>query len=205
MSSSMRKVRDIFCWLAEADLVELRWSSDVLTELRRALVDSMNKDPGQVDRLIRTLRRAFPLAEVHGYEPLILGLALRDPNDRHVLAAAIAGERDVLVTYNIRDFADADQTVVAETVDRALEEIVKSNETATAEIIRSNVARLSRPSFELADWLGLRACMSQNEDRARAELDSPQRLLPSENGRSVDHRRRREHCPAELGAEKFLS
>ena len=31
---------------------------------------------------------------------------LRNPNDRHVLAAAIRGRADVIVTYNLTDFAD---------------------------------------------------------------------------------------------------
>ena len=39
-----------------------------------------------------------------GYEDLIPGLQLPDPNDRHVLAAAIRGHADVIVTMNLRDF-----------------------------------------------------------------------------------------------------
>jgi hypothetical protein len=41
---------------------------------------------------------------VTGYEPLIEGLTLPDPNDRHVLAAAILAGADVIVTFNLRDF-----------------------------------------------------------------------------------------------------
>jgi hypothetical protein len=43
-------------------------------------------------------------ALVTGYEDLIDGLHLPDPSDRHVLAAAIRGRADVIVTVNIRDF-----------------------------------------------------------------------------------------------------
>lgn len=43
-------------------------------------------------------------AEVTGYEDLIPGLQLPDPNYRHELAAAIRGEADVIVTMNPRDF-----------------------------------------------------------------------------------------------------
>ena len=43
-------------------------------------------------------------ALVTGYEDLIPGLQLPDPNDRHVLAAAIRGRADVIVTANLRDF-----------------------------------------------------------------------------------------------------
>jgi hypothetical protein len=43
-------------------------------------------------------------ALVTGYEDLIPSLELPDPNDRHVLAAAIRGEADVIVTMNLKDF-----------------------------------------------------------------------------------------------------
>ena len=47
---------------------------------------------------------AIPEALVTGYEQLIEGLDLPDPRDRHVLAAAIIGRADVIVTFNLVDF-----------------------------------------------------------------------------------------------------
>jgi hypothetical protein len=46
-------------------------------------------------------------ALVTGYENLISSLQLPDPDDRHVLAAAIVGRCDVIVTANLKDFPDA--------------------------------------------------------------------------------------------------
>lgn len=42
---------------------------------------------------------------VTGYESLIDGMA-NDPKDRHVLAAAVRANAEVIVTYNLRDFPE---------------------------------------------------------------------------------------------------
>ena len=48
--------------------------------------------------------RAVPDALVTGFKSLIPTLELPDPDDRHVLAAALRGRCDVIVTYNLKDF-----------------------------------------------------------------------------------------------------
>jgi hypothetical protein len=56
---------------------------------------------------VATLRAAFPAAEVAVPEGLLRRLHLPDPDDVHVLAAAIAGGADVIVTFNAADFPRA--------------------------------------------------------------------------------------------------
>jgi hypothetical protein len=48
----------------------------------------------------------FPDARVTSYEELI-GSMTNHPKDRHVLAAAVAGRADILVTENLKDFPPA--------------------------------------------------------------------------------------------------
>jgi len=43
-------------------------------------------------------------AKVEGFEYLIDSLELPDPDDRHVLAAAIHSKSDAIVTFNLKDF-----------------------------------------------------------------------------------------------------
>lgn len=51
-------------------------------------------------------RDGFPEALVTGHEPLIEALVLPDPDDRHVLAAAIRCGVQHIVTENLANFPD---------------------------------------------------------------------------------------------------
>jgi hypothetical protein len=44
---------------------------------------------------------------VEGYEDLLDDLALPDPDDRHVLAAAIRSGAEIIITFNLKDFPAA--------------------------------------------------------------------------------------------------
>ena len=58
----------------------------------------------KLERTRMLMDKHAPDALVTGYEDLIEGLHLPDRDDRHVLAAAIRGRADVIVTANVRDF-----------------------------------------------------------------------------------------------------
>jgi hypothetical protein len=77
----------------------------VLEELGRALEREAGLASDQVRHRLTEMRRAFPDAEVGGYEHLIDGMA-NHPKDRHVLAAAVRANVEVLVTFNLRDFPE---------------------------------------------------------------------------------------------------
>lgn len=81
------------------------WSAGVLEELGRALLRDTKMNPGQVAHRLDRMRRAFPDAEVQGYEHLIEGMS-NQQKDRHVLAAAVRGNAEVLVTANLKDFPE---------------------------------------------------------------------------------------------------
>lgn len=96
-------VRDTLLRAAAAGLYRVQWSDEILEEVRRNLVSSGRATYEQAQRLVDIMRQAFPEAAVAGYEGLIDRLT-NDPKDRHVLAAAIVGHAEVIVTDNLRDF-----------------------------------------------------------------------------------------------------
>ncbi|MER5367942.1 PIN domain-containing protein [Streptomyces sp. NPDC002722] len=94
-------LRDTLLRLAEAELYEPLWSTDILDELTRNVGERIGalKAKGIVEAMAGT----FPDSLVSGYEVLIPAMA-NDPKDRHVLAAAVRGQAQAVVTLNVKDF-----------------------------------------------------------------------------------------------------
>src|ERR1700735_968201 len=93
---------DTLLSVAEVGTFRPLWSDHVLEELRRNLVKAGAK-PEAVEHRLGQMTTYFPDARVTGYEKLI-GSMTNHPKDRHVLAAAVAGRADMLVTENLKDF-----------------------------------------------------------------------------------------------------
>ena len=98
-------LRDTLLRLADRNLYRARWSAMIHKEwIRNVLNDRPDLSPDQLERTRETMDQHFPDALVVGFEPLIDGLSLPAPRDRHVLAAAIRGRVDLIVTQNLKDF-----------------------------------------------------------------------------------------------------
>ncbi len=86
-------------------LVDARWTDAIHDEWIRNL--AANTQSVSIQRLTETrnlMKRVLPAADVTGYEKHIEQLTLPDPDDRHVLAAAIACRASHIVTWNLTDF-----------------------------------------------------------------------------------------------------
>jgi predicted nucleic acid-binding protein len=98
-------LRDLLMRLALTDLFRARWTDRIHEEwMRKVLEDRPDLSRGQLDRTRDLMNAHVRDCLVVGYEPIIEGLALPDPDDRHVVAAAIRARADVIVTYNLKDF-----------------------------------------------------------------------------------------------------
>lgn len=93
---------DTLLSVAEEGAFRPLWSEHVLTELHRNLLKAGAKQEA-VEHRLAEMAVYFPDALVPGYEGLIDSMT-NHPKDRHVLAAAVAGRAEVLVTENLRDF-----------------------------------------------------------------------------------------------------
>jgi predicted nucleic acid-binding protein len=103
------KQRDFLLSLATHNLYRPLWSSEILAELRYCEVDKFiakgaTEAEGRAASLIDSMRRYFDDAEVQNWEPYVGTFDLPDPDDEHVLAAAVAGHAGAVVTENLKDF-----------------------------------------------------------------------------------------------------
>ena len=97
-------LRDTLLSVAQAHAFRPLWSAEILEEVRGAILRSVpGADTPRIDRMLDDMRAAFPGALVAGYSHLIHKMT-NDLADRHVLAAAVAGHADVIVTWNVRHF-----------------------------------------------------------------------------------------------------
>jgi predicted nucleic acid-binding protein len=97
-------MRDALLRFAEAGLYRARWSEDILAEWTGKLLKQKPHLGPSIESQLQAMQRAFPEARVEGYQDLIESLGLPDKDDRHVLAAAIRSDAQVIVTENLRDF-----------------------------------------------------------------------------------------------------
>jgi hypothetical protein len=99
----LASLKELLLRLALTDLFRARWTDRIHDEWVWSFL-SRRPDLSR-ERLQRTrelVDRTVPDCLVTGFEELIESLDLPDPDDGHILAAAIRAQAGVIVTYNIR-------------------------------------------------------------------------------------------------------
>ena len=97
-------MREMLMETAEAGGFSPLWSEKILEEWRHAAGRADFEVGGIAGVEIALLKATWPKAMVQTTPEAIDALSLPDRNDRHVLAAAIAGEAEFLLTRNLKDF-----------------------------------------------------------------------------------------------------
>lgn len=97
-------LRDSLMRLASTDLFKAHWTDKIHDEWINALLRQNKYSREVLERVRNLMDTHIKDAKVTGFEELIDTLDLPDPDDRHVLAAAIRCGANALVTYNLKDF-----------------------------------------------------------------------------------------------------
>lgn len=97
-------MRELLLGVAATGAFAPLWSPRILEEWARATRRLPEGAEATARAEIALMRDRWPAAAIDPGPDLIERLSLPDPDDRHVLAAAIAGGADVLMTLNRSDF-----------------------------------------------------------------------------------------------------
>lgn len=97
---------DALMSLATAGLYAAKWTTRIETEWIAALEERRPDLRGRLEFRRDQMREAIPDWEIPeaAWQACAGGLRLPDPDDVHVLAAALAGHVDCIVTANLKDF-----------------------------------------------------------------------------------------------------
>ena len=151
-------VRDVFLQLAASDVFQAKWTADIHREWIEALLrNEPHRDRAALQRTRDLMDRETRDCLVTEYEAFIPILDnLPDPDDRHVLAAAIAGRCDAIVTSNLRHFPNAAVEPFSIDVrhpDEFLCDCLNLAPGAFCEAIRKVRSRLKKPPFTVREYL----------------------------------------------------
>lgn len=98
-------VRGIMTETAKENLFVPVWSDRIFDEWRIAIARQHGLDAeGEVIAVQSELTRWFPAAAVNAPQDFEVQVNLPDPADAHVLGSAVAGNAEILLTFNLRDF-----------------------------------------------------------------------------------------------------
>ena len=150
-------LRDLLMRLAMANLFQARWTDEIHDEwTRNVAANRPDVSPSSLDRCRRLMDEHVPDSLVTGYEPLIPTLTLPDPDDRHVLAAAIHGGAGLVVTFNLSDFPASvlgEHQIEAVHPDEFMVRLWDEASEAVLEVARRQREALKRPPKTAAEYL----------------------------------------------------
>ena len=97
-------LRNLLLSLASDGIYHVKWTTEITQEWSRNLVADRPDIASKIDRLVELVNLSVQDCLVEGYEYIIPTIELPDLNDRHVVAAAVVGHADSIVTFNLKDF-----------------------------------------------------------------------------------------------------
>jgi predicted nucleic acid-binding protein len=101
-----RTLRDYVLYAADEGAIEVHWSRQILAEMSRNLRENLGFSHDSTSRLEQLMNDyiEYALVEVDPAHLAAVETVEMDAKDRHVLAAALSADADILLTDNTRDF-----------------------------------------------------------------------------------------------------
>lgn len=143
--------------LATMNLFRAKWSNTIHEEwISNLLENRKDLKRKKLERTRALMDKSVEDCLVVNYEPLVDAIELPDPDDRHVVAAAIKSNADVIVTFNIKDFP-ADELkkydLDAQTPDVFITHLLSLNPALVCLAAKNQRANLKNPARSINEYL----------------------------------------------------
>lgn len=142
-------LRDLLVQLATTRIFRAKWTELIHDEwTRNLLIKRPNLNANRLKRLRVLMSENIPDSLVTDFEQLIPTLSLPDPDDRHVLAAAITANAKIIVTFNLKDFPDsilARYGIVAQHPDVFISDLIEQYPQQVLQSVNTILSRLKNP------------------------------------------------------------
>src|SRR5262249_13010021 len=128
----------------------------------------------KLERTRDLMNKAILDCLVEGYESLIPALTLPDPDDRHVLAAAIKGGAGTIGTFNLPDFPEEilrPRGILAQHPDAFLSQLFDLDPETVCEAAREERLRLRTPPKSVEQYLASLDRLPETVKRLRTTAD----------------------------------
>ncbi len=148
-------IRDLLFWFAHYDLYTPKWSENIFAEWKTVMLRKGISEE-EAEKRIHRVDLAFPDALVQNYNGLVAQLELPDEDDRHVVAAAIKANANVIVTNNLRDFPEEyldSFGLKAKSADDFLIDIIDLNSDIALKAFREMVLNRKNPKMDVYEVL----------------------------------------------------
>lgn len=144
------EIRDLLFWFAHYDLYTVKWSKHIFDEWEEVM-QRKGIPKEEIQKRLNKANAAFCDALVENYDPLIDMLELPDDKDRHVLAAAIKTNANIIVTNNLKHFPKdylASFGLAAKSADEFLADLIDLNQEIAIQAFRELVLNRRNPDLD---------------------------------------------------------
>ncbi|MCB9933004.1 MAG: PIN domain-containing protein [Planctomycetes bacterium] len=163
-------LRDTLLRCAEKGWYMVLWTKEILNEATRNLVADGVMTEEQAAWLTECMQEAFEDALVEGHEPLIASMP-NDEKDRHVAAAAVHADADLIVTQNTKDFKKLPGGLEVQRPVSFLTDLLEQHGDAMIELLKKQAGDMKKGSTSLDQLLdGLAKTVPGFVDEVRRRL-----------------------------------